>query len=204
MRLVLASGSPRRAALLAGLGIPFLVRPAELDETPLPGETPAVLVERLARGKATAVVAPGELALGADTEVAVDGEVLGKPRDARDAAAMLERLSGREHDVLTGLALATFEGVARTAVEHTRVAFATLSRREIDWYVATGEPLDKAGAYGIQGGASLFVTAVHGSFTNVVGLPVATVYRLLREQGLDPLALVPPAGADARESQAQR
>jgi septum formation protein len=164
------------------------VRPAEVDETPLPGETPEALVERLARLKAAAVVGPGELALGADTEVAVDGEVLGKPRDERDAAAMLARLSGREHDVVTGLALATVEGVARTAVEHTRVAFAPLTRREIDWYVATGEAFDKAGAYGIQGRAALFATAVHGSFTNVVGLPLSTVYRLLREQGFDPLA----------------
>ena len=186
-RLVLASASPRRSELLSVVGIPFVVRAAEVDETPLPGEVPAALVERLARLKAAADVRPGELVLGADTEVALDGEVLGKPRDALDAAAMLARLAGRDHDVLTGLALATVDGIARTAVEHTVVTLAPLGRREIDWYVATGEPLDKAGAYGIQGRAALFATAVHGSFTNVVGLPLATVYRLLREQGLDPL-----------------
>ena len=186
--LVLASGSPRRAQLLSLVGIPFVVRPADVDETPLPGEAPPALVERLARLKAAAVVGPGELALGADTEVALDGEVLGKPRDERDAAAMLARLAGRDHDVFTGLALATVEGVARTAVEHTVVTFAPLGRREIEWYMATGEALGKAGAYGIQGRAAMFATALRGSFTNVVGLPLATVYRLLREQGVDPLA----------------
>lgn len=186
-RLVLASASPRRSELLSVVGIPFVVRAAEVDETPLPGETPAALVERLARLKAAADVRPGELVLGADTEVALDGEVLGKPRDARDAAAMLARLAGRDHDVLTGLALATVDGISRTAVEHTVVTLAPLGRHEIDWYVSTGEAFDKAGAYGIQGRASLFATAVRGSFSNVVGLPVSTVYRLLREQGLDPL-----------------
>jgi len=190
-RLVLASASPRRSELLSVVGIPFVVRAAEVDETPFPGETPAALVERLARLKAAADVRPGELVLGADTEVALDGEVLGKPRDARDAAAMLARLAGRDHDVLTGLALATVDGIAGTAVEHTVVTLAPLERHEIDWYVATGEAFDKAGGYGIQGRASLFATAVRGSFTNVVGMPVSTVYRLLREQGLDPLARSP-------------
>jgi septum formation protein len=186
---VLASASPRRAALLRGLGLDFDVRPAHLDETPLAGETVEALVERLARGKAAAVAGPGELALAADTEVAVDGRILGKPADAADAARMLGLLAGREHDVVSGVALRDGDsGRVAVGVERSRVAFAPLSQREIDWYVATGEPIDKAGAYAIQGPVALFVTSVVGNYANVVGLPLPLVYRLFEELGHDLLA----------------
>jgi septum formation protein len=187
---VLASASPRRAELLAAVGIPFVVRPAEVDEAPRPGESPAALVERLAGEKARAAVAPGELVLGADTVVAIGGEMLGKPRDDAEAAVMLQRLAGREHEVLSGVALAHGNGRLAAGVEVSRVTFAPLTAREIAWYVATGEPRDKAGAYAIQGRGALFVTAVAGSYSNVVGLPLATVYRLLREAGEDPLGMI--------------
>jgi septum formation protein len=188
-RIVLASASPRRAALLRGLGLDFAVRPAHFDETPRRGETVEALVERLARGKATAGARPGELVLAADTEVAVDGEILGKPADAADAARMLAMLGGREHDVVTGVAVHDAgAGALAAGTERSRVTFAPLTRREIDWYVATGEPMDKAGAYAIQGPAALFVTAVAGNYPNVVGLPLPLVYRLFRQLGHDLLA----------------
>ncbi|HXH06564.1 MAG TPA: Maf family protein [Vicinamibacterales bacterium] len=190
-RLVLASASPRRAELLAAAGFSFDVEPTEIDESPQPGESPDAYVVRLAIAKARAAAErlrggepAGELVvLGADTTVLVDGVVLGKPADDREAAAMLRRLSGRVHDVLTGIALA-HDGVVRTACERTRVRMARLAEEEIAWYVATGEPRDKAGAYAVQGRASRFIEAIEGSYTNVVGLPVATVYRLLREAGV--------------------
>src|SRR5688572_21286272 len=146
-RLVLASASPRRSALLAGIGLTFTVRPAHIDETPRPGETPAALVERLAREKAAAArPGAGELALGADTEVALDGAVFGKPADGDDAARMLRLLSGREHDVVTGVALLDgTSGRVASGYELTRVRISPLSEREIDWYVESGEPLDRAG-----------------------------------------------------------
>lgn len=184
--LVLASASPRRRELLAGLGLAFTVRPAAMDETPLPGESGAALVARLAGEKAAAAARPGEIALGADTTVVLDGALLGKPADDAEAAAMLAQLSGREHEVLTGVALVEGGG-GRTAgaVERSRVRFAALSRREIAWYVASGEPRDKAGAYAIQGRAALFATAVIGNYANVVGLPLPAVRRLFRELGHD-------------------
>jgi nucleoside triphosphate pyrophosphatase len=173
-RLVLASASPRRSALLAGLGLTFTVRPAHLDETPRPGEPPADLVLRLARAKASAVAdraaSPPELVLADDA----------------DAARMLRALAGRAHDVVTGVAL--FDGATGrmvSGVERTRVAFAPMSEREIAWYVASGEPRDRAGAYAIQGLAALFVTGVDGNWGNVVGLPLPLVYRLARELGFD-------------------
>jgi septum formation protein len=158
-RLVLASASPRRADLLAGVGLRFAVRPSHVDETPRAGETPAAMVERLAREKALAVSRPGELTLGADTTVVIDGESLGKPADEAAAAAMLRRLAGREHRVLTGVAIAEGPAVV-SGVEVSRVAFAALDDEEIDWYVATGEPLDTAGAYAIQGRGGLLVTSI--------------------------------------------
>lgn len=176
--LVLASGSPRRRELLEGLGVRFTVCPVDLDESPLPGEAPRDYVLRLALEKAAA--ASGELVLAADTTVVVDGEILGKPRDDEDARRMLRLLAGRGHSVLTGIAL----GKA-AEVDETLVRFAPLSESEIDWYVATGEPRDKAGAYAIQGLGSLFVEGVEGSYSNVVGLPIPLMYRLFSRLGYD-------------------
>ncbi|MBI1764339.1 MAG: septum formation inhibitor Maf [Acidobacteria bacterium] len=183
-QLVLASASPRRAELLRAAGIEFSVRVADLDETQMPGENPPAYVLRLARAKALAVAQPGELVLGADTTVVVGNESAGKPLDAADARRMLRLLSGAWHEVLTGVALVKDAQVcAELAV--TRVKFAPLSAAEIDWYIATHEPFDKAGAYGIQGYASRFVEQIEGSYANVVGLPVQTVYRLLRQLKTD-------------------
>jgi septum formation protein len=160
-----------------------------VDETPHPGEEPEAYVLRLAREKAGAVARPGELVLAADTTVVVDGEILGKPLDADDARRMLRQLAGREHEVLTGIALAEPNhgdgGRSVAQADLSRVRMAPLTDEEIDWYVATGEPMDKAGAYGIQGLGSLFVEAVDGNYTNVVGLPVPAVYRLFAELGYD-------------------
>jgi septum formation protein len=178
--LVLASQSPRRREILAAAGIPFVTRPAAVDETPLEGETPEGHVLRLARQKALAApLSPGEVILGADTVVVVGGEIFGKPASASDAVRMLRRLSGRTHEVLTGVCLRTV-GRERAEVEVTRVRFAALTEDEIARYVATGEPMDKAGAYAIQGLASKYVERIEGCYFNVVGLPVALVYRLLR------------------------
>ena len=180
--MILASRSPRRAELLTAAGIPFDVLAVDVDETPREGETPREYVERLAIEKAQAVFAlrPGATVLGADTTVVVDGRVLGKPADAAEAAAMLMSIGGRDHEVLTGVALVGPAGV-RTGVETTRVWIAELGPAEIEWYVQSGEPMDKAGAYGIQGLASRFVTKIEGSYTNVVGLPIPLVLQLLGE-----------------------
>ena len=182
MRLVLASRSPRRADLLTRAGYRFEVAPADIDERRRDGEAPRELVRRLAREKAAAVAPrhPGAVVLGADTLVVVDGAVLGKPDGAGGAAAMLRRLSGRAHEVLTGVALHAAGG-CRDGVQSTRVVFRALSPDDVAWYVATGESADKAGAYSIQGRASRFVTRIEGSYTNVVGLPVELVDGLLRE-----------------------
>jgi septum formation protein len=171
------------------LGVRFTVRAVDLDESPRPGEKPRAYVLRLAREKAAARAEPGELVLAADTVVVVDGEILGKPKDPDDARRMLRRLSsqasGREHLVLTGIALEEpGRGSAADLVE-TRVRVAPLTEEEIDWYVATGEPMDKAGAYAIQGLGSLFVEAVDGNYSNVVGLPVPVTYRLFARLGYD-------------------
>lgn len=183
--LILASRSPRRREILAGAGIPHLVRPAEVDETIRDGEDAEAYVKRVARAKAEAVDAgPGDLVLGADTVVVVGSEILGKPADEGDARRMLRLLAGREHLVMTGVCLRGACGVLQDA-ETTRVRFLPLSEREIDAYVASGEPLDKAGAYAIQGLASKFIDRVEGCYFNVVGLPVAKVYGLLRAFSLD-------------------
>ncbi len=190
--LVLASASPRRRELLSGLGLDFEVRPTDVDETVLAGESPAEHVQRLAEAKAVMAAEAaasssadgGELVLAADTVVVVDGEILGKPRDDADARRMLERLSGHGHEVLTGVAVRGPAGEPLlAAVEATRVRFAELTAEEIDWYVASGEPMDKAGAYAVQGLGALFVEAVDGNYSNVVGLPLPVVYRLLRRAG---------------------
>jgi septum formation protein len=192
--LVLASASPRRQELLRNAGIPFTVQPADIDETPLAGESPRECAERLARAKALAVFQrnPQKCVLGADTIVVVDDTVLGKPRDAEDAARMLRRLSGREHGVITGVCVVTpvtsrqlpVASKVKTASETTLVTFCELSDDEIRFYVATGEPMDKAGAYAIQGLASRWIPRIEGDYSNVVGLPVALVYRMLRELGV--------------------
>ena len=182
-KLVLASGSPRRRELLSAAGLTFQTRVADIDESQLPGESARQYVERLAEEKARAAWRPGEVTLGADTTVVLDGETLGKPADDAEAERMLERLSGRAHEVLTGFCL--FDGErASTGVAATRVIFRPMTREEIAQYAKSGEPLDKAGAYGIQGLASKFVESVEGCYFNVVGLPVSRVYALLRELDL--------------------
>jgi septum formation protein len=165
--------------------VPFTVRPSDVDETLRPGEDPAAYVLRLALEKAAAGARSGELALGADTTVVLDGDVLGKPLDAADARSMLGRIAGREHVVFTGVALHDgTSGRQVSAVDTTRVRMAPLTEAQVAWYVATGEPMDKAGAYGIQGKGALFVDAVFGNYGNVVGLPLPMVRRLMAEIGL--------------------
>lgn len=175
-RLVLASASPRRAELLGRLGLDFEVRPAEIDESVLVGESAVAYVGRLSAAKAAAVARPGELVIGADTIVALDGEIFGKPTDHADATRMLERLSGSSHHVHTGVTVG-----ARSFVVSTAVRFAQLSAAEIAWYVGTGEPFGKAGAYAVQGAGGAFVQSIDGSFSNVIGLPLAEVLVVLRE-----------------------
>ena len=183
-RLVLASASPRRAEILTRLGIDFSVRPPEVDETVRPGEFPAVAARRLASEKACSVaMRPGEFVLGADTIVALGDETLGKPARDVDAIEMLQRLAGRDHHVFTGLAVRS-DGRISSGVERTRVRFRVLARSECEEYVATGEPADKAGAYGIQGRGSALVDGIDGDFFNVMGLPVQLLLRLLDEQGI--------------------
>ena len=190
--LVLASASPRRAELLRAAGMAFDVRVADVDETQSVGETPDAYVERLAIAKAVAIADQAEprAVLGADTTVVVDGVVLGKPIHASDATRMLRLLSGRTHLVLTGVALIApaVAGQAtrprRARVCTTRVTFAPLCEAELAWYVASGEPMDKAGAYAIQGLASRFVTRIDGSYSNVVGLPVSHVWAMCGELGI--------------------
>jgi septum formation protein len=203
--LVLASASPRRQELLRNAGISFVVQPADVDETPLAGESAPDCAERLARDKALKVwrERPRDQVMGADTVVVVEGEILGKPVDAADAARMLRMLSGREHRVITGVCLvtpvvscqSTIAGdeskpagdeqrnprELRTASETTLVTMSVISEEEIREYVAGGEPMDKAGAYAIQGMASRWIPRIEGDYSNVVGLPVALVYRMLRD-----------------------
>ena len=177
--IVLASASPRRADLLRAAGIEFEVIAADIDERVLAGESPEAYVRRLAEEKAKAVApcAGGRPVLAADTVVVIDGAILGKPADAADARRMLQLLSGRSHAVLTAVCLNSVSRVEITAVEFDR-----LSPDEIDWYVASGEPMDKAGAYAIQGLASRFVTSITGSYSNVVGLPVHVVSRMVKDR----------------------
>ena len=181
--LVLASQSPRRSEILRQAGIPFMVRPVELDETPLEGESPRAYVERLALAKALAAPAgPRETVLAADTTVTIDGALLGKPAGAADARRMLALLYGRRHDVLTGICLRKGDSLIRDCAS-TGVWFQTLSSEEIEEYAASGEPEGKAGAYAIQGRASKFVERIEGCYFNVMGLPVALVYRHLVRLG---------------------
>jgi septum formation protein len=194
--IILASASPRRQELLRNAGIPFTVQPADIDERPLAGEAPRDCAERLAREKALAVFQsqPTNYVLGADTIVVVDDAILGKPLDAGDAARMLRMLSGRTHAVITGVCLVgpvasgqwpvVGETERQTMSETTLVTMCEMSDAEIRDYVATGEPMDKAGAYAIQGIASRWIPRIEGDYSNVVGLPMALVYRMLRERGV--------------------
>ena len=190
MKLILASSSPRRAEILREAGIAFEVRATEIDEKALLGEGAQAMVARLAEAKTRA--ATGQLDIGtcdcilvgADTTVELGGEILGKPRDSAHAREMLARLSGRTHYVLTGIFLLRLPGkVTRAAVEKSAVTFASLTAEEIDAYVASGEPLGKAGGYAIQGLAGRYIPRIDGCYFNVVGLPLARLYALLRELG---------------------
>lgn len=190
--LVLASASPRRQELLRNAGISFTVQAADVDETPLAGESAHDCAQRLAREKAMAVwrVRSRDAVLGADTLVVVDGKILGKPGDAADAARMLRMLSGRVHEVITGVAVVSCQPAIlsqpeiKVASETTLVTMSEISEAEIREYVASGEPMDKAGGYAIQGRASRWIPRIEGDYSNVVGLPVALVYRLLRQQAV--------------------
>ena len=185
--IILASGSPRRAELLAGIGLPFIVRVPDVDETPLPGEAPDAYVERLARTKAEAVIAsatPGSVSLGADTTVVLDGHILGKPVGAVEGVAMLSALSGRTHRVLTGVA-ASDGNRTEARVVAADVTFRGLRPDEAEAYWRTGEPADKAGGYGIQAIGGIFARTVHGSYSAVVGLPLCETEELLNALDVD-------------------
>jgi len=185
VRVILASQSPRRRELLNLVGIAHEVQPADIDESYLAGERPREHAERLARGK-TAVIArrePDALVIGSDTIVVVDGDVLGKPVDELDAVRMLERLAGRSHVVVTAVAVA-WRGETRSAVEEVGVTFHPMNRPEIDAYIATGEPMDKAGAYGIQGYGATIVSRVDGDYFAVMGLPLQRLTRVLASIGI--------------------
>lgn len=189
-RLILASGSPRRAELLGILGVDFEIEPPDVDETRRPGEDPMAYVERLARAKAAAMASPDAVSLGADTVVVHDGRVLGKPRHPAEARSMLRRLAAGRHHVLSGVAVAVTERdatVVEVAVETALVHFRPLTDEEIDAYVDSGEPLDKAGAYAIQGKGALLVESIEGHPTTVVGLPLPATRRLLSRFGIQVL-----------------
>jgi septum formation protein len=185
-RVILASASPRRRELLRLVGIEHEVRPADIDESYFPGEQPAAHAERLSRGKAETTAAnagPDTVTIGSDTIVVVDGDVLGKPRDREHAKQMLRRLSGRSHVVMTGVAVA-WRAQILSGVEEVGVTFRPLSDDEIDRYIDTGEPMDKAGAYGIQGFGATIVDRVDGDYFAVMGLALNRLARLLRAAGL--------------------
>ncbi|GFO67013.1 Maf-like protein [Geomonas limicola] len=184
--IVLASASPRRSELLESAGIRFVVAPADIDETPLPDEEPVDHVLRLAEGKARAAASrtEGRFFVGADTIVLCDGEIMGKPKDAADADRMLKKLSGVPHEVVTGFSVYDRErDAALSQAVRTKVFFKSLLQEEIDAYIATGCPFDKAGAYAIQGGAAHMVQKIDGSYSNVVGLPLCEVVETLRTLG---------------------
>jgi septum formation protein len=183
--LILASQSPRRGEILRQAGISFVVRPANVDEAFLPAESPEEYAKRVAQLKAAAIDAgPSDVVLGADTIVVIGGQILGKPQDHADAIRMLQTLSGREHEVLTGICLR--HGNDTTIdLAVTRVWFLPLAHKDLEEYVATGEPMDKAGAYAIQGQASKFIQRIQGSYANVVGLPIELVRHHLRKYSDD-------------------
>ncbi len=184
-RVVLASASPRRYELLSKIGVSFTVRAPDIDESPSHGEAPVAYVRRLASAKAAAIsAATDELVIAADTTVDLDGQILGKPVDERDAASMLRRLSRRTHRVHTGVAVRR-DGQEVVDVCTTLVTFVALDDATIDWYVSTGEPIDKAGAYALQGAGAALVRSVRGSVSNVVGLPLHAVIELAARSGVD-------------------
>ena len=184
MHLILASASPRRKELLSLFGIPFVIRAADIDETMDPGKAPFAEVARVSRLKALAVSRdPGDVVIAADTIVVCEGRVLGKPRDEEDAFRILSLLSGRDHEVMTGMTVLRGDEIV-THTEVTKIHFRQLHPEEIRAYIATGEPMDKAGAYGIQGGAALFCTDMVGDYYNVMGLPVCRLAMILRSFGL--------------------
>jgi nucleoside triphosphate pyrophosphatase len=191
-QLVLASSSPRREEILGRITSDFVIRVADIDETPRADEHAVDYVIRLAGEKAKAVCTPGSIVIGADTSVVLDGEILGKPLDRADAAATLRRLSGRTHEVVTGVAVALTDetGTVTLHVGHERseVVVAELSERRIEWYVATGEADDKAGSYALQGAGGLFADHVRGSVSNVIGLPIGRLDQLCRDAGVDLLS----------------
>ncbi|KXK02180.1 MAG: maf protein [Acidobacteria bacterium OLB17] len=182
-RITLASGSPRRVEILESVGWPFERQAADIDECEVAGEAPEDYVVRLAREKALVVAEMrlGEVVLGADTTVVVDGRILGKPTGLDDAKRMLRELSGRSHFVLTGIAVAA-DGRVETALERTRVDFREMNEDEIEFLAEKGDPLDKAGAYAVQAQAALFISGIDGDYWNVVGLPIGLVYRLIMKK----------------------
>ena len=180
MQLILASASPRRKELLSLFGIPFVIRVADIDETMDPEKAPFDEVARVSRRKAMAVQAqPGDVVIAADTIVVCEGKVLGKPKDKEEASRMLNLLSGRDHQVMTGCTVLR-GSESETFTDVTDLHFRPLSQKEIDRYIASGEPMDKAGAYGIQGGAALFCEKMNGDYYNVMGLPVCRLWQTLR------------------------
>ena len=196
-RLVLASGSPRRSKLLKELGVDFDIRPVQTDERPKDGESPSDLVVRLAREKARAGGLPGSLVLAADTMVVLEGVALGKPVDEADARDMLGKLAGKTHTVLTGVALLDVDRDALVAdLEASQVEIESMDDDSIRWYVATGEPLDKAGSYAIQGLGALFVGSVAGNYSNIVGLPLPLTQALFHRLGFDLRQFREQASAD--------
>jgi septum formation protein len=191
VKFVLASASPRRRELLASIGLEFVVEPSNVVEVRQEGEAPEEYVARLSREKAhaLAVLHPSEWIIAADTTVLLGDELLEKPIDHADAARMLGTIAGRTHTVYTGVTLVNLEKEHHdTRIAESEVRMLPLSDRDIEWYVRTGEPLDKAGAYAVQGIGAMFIDSIHGSYTNVVGLPLATLFQMLRRAGIDPLA----------------
>lgn len=190
MKFILASSSPRRRELLASIGLDFDVVPSHVPEVHQRGETPEEYVARLSRDKAAAISAehPSRWVVAADTTVIIGDQLLEKPTDAADAARMLEIIAGHTHTVFTAVTLQNRErDHLETHVAASEVRMLPLTRSEIEWYVRTGEPLDKAGAYAAQGIGGMFIESIHGSYSNVVGLPLATLFQMLRRAGIDPL-----------------
>ena len=194
MKLILASASPRRRELLAAIGLDFEVIPSHVPEVRGEGEAPEEYVARLSREKAAAIARehPTRWVIAADTTVLLGDQLLEKPADAADAMRMLGTIAGRTHIVYTGVTVQNLQREYHdTRVAESEVRMLPLSDRDVEWYVATGEPLDKAGAYAVQGIGAMFIDSVHGSYTNVVGLPLATLFQMLRKAGIDPLSRNP-------------
>ncbi len=191
VKFILASASPRRRELLASIGLAFEVKPSNVPEVRQEGEAPEEYVARLSRDKAHALAVqhPNEWVIAADTTVLLGEQLLEKPADAQDAARMLATIAGKTHIVYTGVTLENAgRGYRDTRVAESEVRMLPLTTADIEWYVKTGEPLDKAGAYAVQGIGAMFIDSIHGSYTNVVGLPLATLFQMLRRAGIDPLS----------------